>query len=194
MSNSVKQDLLADLSQRERDLKEQLKEIKALRAALKGVGEGDDSNVSASQTSAKPNTPTFKEMIVSVLSEHGRGAQATEILGLIKTKFGKEIKRSSISPQLSRLKSEGVIDLDDKVWYLPEHRVVQEVLGEAQPDLMPGMETQTPFIRPKPETRLPAGGLPPVPKPRNENPHARHKHDIEQREHDMRAQHLTDNH
>lgn len=45
--------------------------------------------------------------------------------------------------------------MDDKVWYLPEHRVVPDVVGEARPKL-----THAPLFKPKPETRLPAGGLP----------------------------------
>ena len=57
-------------------------------------------------------------MIVQVLAGRPQGATATDILQLIEAIFGKKIIRSSISPQLSRLKSAGVLILENNMWRL----------------------------------------------------------------------------
>lgn len=77
----------------------------------------------ASKRTLKNSNPesemTFQDMIVSVLSDLKEpSADASEILHLIAQKFKKYIQRSSLSPQLSRLKAKGVLELNGSIWSL----------------------------------------------------------------------------
>src|SRR5690606_35067860 len=96
-------------------LRKEYKEIQAAEAAVSNViGTAVNSRKSAS------GEPTIKDMVVAVLQERGSGADALEIIDLIKEMYGKEIPRPSMSPQLSRLKTDGVLKLDGKTWDLVE--------------------------------------------------------------------------
>ena len=133
MTSSVTTDLLATLDARYKELKAELEEIKALKVAIKGAS-GETVNKPRKRSRNPADGPTFQEMIRSVLLEKGCGADALEIIELIKIKYGKEIMRTSLSPQLSRMKGNGHIILDDKTWLLPEHNV-----RKATERTMPGM-------------------------------------------------------
>jgi hypothetical protein len=63
---------------------------------------------------------TMKSLVVKALSERFKnGATSRELLDFIRDEWGRtDVIRSSFSPQLSRLKLEGVIRLDEKVWKL----------------------------------------------------------------------------
>ncbi|WEK45613.1 MAG: hypothetical protein P0Y56_11290 [Candidatus Andeanibacterium colombiense] len=62
---------------------------------------------------------TFQQLVVKALSEHlTNGATANELLDFFRREWGKEIMRTSLSPQLSRLKADDVIELRGKVWHL----------------------------------------------------------------------------
>ena len=63
---------------------------------------------------------TFKELSLKALSEHFRnGATANELLEFFATKWGRnDVVRTSLSPQLSRLRQEGRIILEGKIWRL----------------------------------------------------------------------------
>ena len=53
---------------------------------------------------------TIKEMILRALNDHFReGATPSELRDYMSTAYGREIDRNSISPQLARLREEGVI-------------------------------------------------------------------------------------
>lgn len=116
MSNAAKE-YLDDIKSRKKDLMKQLKELRDLERAIRSAGKiaetGKDNPV-------KPNkAPTLKDMVLAVLHALNRGAEALEIVSEIKATYDKDVMRSSLSPQLSRLKAEGKLILDDKVWYLP---------------------------------------------------------------------------
>lgn len=59
--------------------------------------------------------PSIKEYILMALNHSGsrlvEGATANEIREFIKDAYGRDIERSSFSPQLSRLREEGLINL-----------------------------------------------------------------------------------
>jgi hypothetical protein len=56
-------------------------------------------------TEARSSVPTIMEAVLEVLKDHEEGMTALEILAEINTRyFGGKIVRSSLSPQLSRLK------------------------------------------------------------------------------------------
>ena len=62
---------------------------------------------------------TFKQLVVKALSEHfENGATANELLDFFKSNWCREIMRTSLSPQLSRLKNDNLIELHGKVWHL----------------------------------------------------------------------------
>lgn len=63
---------------------------------------------------------TLKEAVVEILRREGRGMTALQILPLVNEFLGHEYPRTSLSPQLSRLKVEGVIDRNGVIWTLVE--------------------------------------------------------------------------
>jgi hypothetical protein len=76
---------------------------------------------------------TIKQMVVKALGEHlVSGATSVQLLEFFAKQWGRtEIMRTSLSPQLSRLKESGIIELQGKVWHLARDEVpISEVLGE----------------------------------------------------------------
>lgn len=63
-----------------------------------------------------PSEATIKGAVVTALREAGHGMTALELLPKINEQLGVEYPRSSLSPQLSRLKAEGQLRLDGNVW------------------------------------------------------------------------------
>ncbi|MEX2299206.1 MAG: hypothetical protein WD715_17450 [Dongiaceae bacterium] len=59
---------------------------------------------------------TIKEAVVDVLEKHPVGLTALQLLDKINSEFGLNIRRTSLSPQLSRLKREGAIFNDRQLW------------------------------------------------------------------------------
>jgi len=59
---------------------------------------------------------TIKDLAIDALNDSPDGADALKIIKIINDKFGVDVPRTSISPQLSRLKKEGLIFLNNKVW------------------------------------------------------------------------------
>ena len=57
--------------------------------------------------------PTIKEMARIVLAKTHISLSAEFILREINNQFGVEVARTSLSPQLSRLKSDGIVELDE---------------------------------------------------------------------------------
>lgn len=75
-----------------------------------------------SQRGVRVHAGTMKAAAVAVLRKADRGLTARELLPLINQHLGTEYPRSSLSPQLSRLKREGFITLEGSVWMLtPEN-------------------------------------------------------------------------
>ncbi len=64
---------------------------------------------------------TIKELVRKALAEHfQRGATANELLSFFSDVYGRtEVQRTSLSPQLSRLKEDGKVILIGKKWLLP---------------------------------------------------------------------------
>lgn len=96
------------------ELKAELREITLAEAAIKsGVLDG-----ASTQGQGSRGKHTIKDMVVSVLSSRLEGAEASDIVNFIANEFGEEVPRSSLSPQLSRLKEEGALILDGRIWKL----------------------------------------------------------------------------
>jgi hypothetical protein len=63
--------------------------------------------------------PTIKSMILTALSSHFQGgATPAELRTFIKDVFGREIHRTSMSPQLARLREEGIVEQCGTRWNL----------------------------------------------------------------------------
>ncbi|APO49870.1 hypothetical protein LUI11_15990 [Bradyrhizobium diazoefficiens] len=104
--------LRAELIQAENYMQEIQRELVAIDEALKKLAE----------PGPKPR-PTIMEAVLEVLNHKPNGMTALEILDEINAKyFGGTIVRTSLSPQLSRLKNrDGKLELRGDRWYrLPE--------------------------------------------------------------------------
>lgn len=77
---------------------------------------------------------TIKDAVIEVLKERDRGMTALEILAAINFKFETDYPRTSLSPQLSRLKTDGKIERDGTVWKL-RNRLMNLVEPPQQTDL-----------------------------------------------------------
>jgi hypothetical protein len=122
----------AKIEQIERSLAPLFAEREKIRRALESVAEPHADIVAASavpddsQSDGGASNPfsslTMKELTVKALNERFKnGATAAQLMTFFSDAWGrKDIRRSSYSPQLSRLKSEGVIELDGKIWRLAD--------------------------------------------------------------------------
>lgn len=75
-------------------------------------------NALAHGIATEDRKPTIKEMIVTVLSIFPDGLDVGEILDHVRVVFGTEVPRTSLSPQLSRMKTEEEVDLLGDKWRL----------------------------------------------------------------------------
>lgn len=107
----------ASLQRRRTELHVQLKavqkEIDEIEKASRASGlsvTGDQSQVSYSKKEYNRTNPlTIKEAAAEVLRGYPDGLMAAEILTRLNKLLGTDYPRSSLSPQLSRLKHEGIV-------------------------------------------------------------------------------------
>lgn len=118
----------AEIKERRRILLEELKQLKAARAAIAGVS----GNRPVTQAPASTRELTIKEMALDVVSSSSSPLTAEEILAEMNKKFLKDIQRTSLSPQLSRLRQDERLDYDPDSgrWGLPVE-VAKKLDGEA---------------------------------------------------------------
>lgn len=73
---------------------------------------------------------SIKQMILMVLEREVKfrryGATAPEIRESIKNEFGREIEGTSLSPQLSRLRDDGCVDVHENRWKLTNPRTYEQ--------------------------------------------------------------------
>ncbi len=85
---------------------------------------------------------TLKGMIMAALTTHfhDTGATTNELLAYFKDVHEKDILRSSLSPQLSRLKRDGFIVSRNHIWSLAPNNeaLIVETEGEKQSSLING--------------------------------------------------------
>ncbi len=62
---------------------------------------------------------TIKEQVVAVLDGARQGLDTDGIQAKLLEHFGRDVAKSSLTPQLSRLKSEGVIEQEERIWRMP---------------------------------------------------------------------------
>tara|TARA_Y100000588_G_scaffold324806_1_gene358178 strand:+ start:179 stop:742 length:564 start_codon:yes stop_codon:yes gene_type:complete len=125
----------ADLWSRLEDARAQIKaqeaEIKQIDLGIKAMEAenimpitGVDASLRSVAHHARQAHPdiqkmTLKQLVVKALKEHFQnGATANQLLDLFERKWGRQIMRTSLSPQLSRLKNDNIIELEGKTWHL----------------------------------------------------------------------------
>jgi hypothetical protein len=96
------------------------KELADLRNAAKAIGMPNGlSSLPLHVTRRTRPQPTIKEAIMSVLPEFPEGLLALDILAKINARFDLSLVRTSLSPQLTRLKREGRITNRGSIWLVP---------------------------------------------------------------------------
>ena len=116
----------AELDAAEQPVREQLDDIarerEELRRAALAAGIETVSDAGSSRTiSRSPRRlpeKTIKDAVIEALDETGRGMTALGLLARINNKYGVDYPRTSLSPQLTRLKNDGKIERRGNVWYL----------------------------------------------------------------------------
>ena len=144
----------AELDRRRAEIRRERAEIAAARAALPRKPTG--ASVAPDRTSANGVQMTIKEMVVDVLGVLPRGAEALEILRLVNERFNAGLIRTSLSPQLSRLKADGVLIRDGMIWHLNAKGP-----AEAGPSLFQGAAGAGGGFPPdRPEGSIPSASIP----------------------------------
>lgn len=113
------------LTQRKAQIKAQIvalkKELQSIQAAEDAIVTDDEEDtVGATGTRRSSTRITIKTMVVAALRNKQNGGDAHEIIKAIKEQYGKDIPRPSMSPQLSRLKDDGYLELRNGNWCLTE--------------------------------------------------------------------------
>lgn len=123
-------------------LEVELEQVKRGIAAMVGAyspTRAETSRVGATQFVRKPSPEaqalTIKQMVITILREHlPSGATANELLDAFMRIWGRNEMRTSLSPQLTRLKREGKIELYGRVWHLSRNEIGE---AEASPEVSP---------------------------------------------------------
>jgi hypothetical protein len=106
------------IAQRESEIRDQ---VKALRAELRElqVAKAALDGQEGTPPAPKSGGMTIKDMALAVLNSKTAepGLTSHEILAGIKAEFDREIDRTSLSPQLSRLKEGGDVFLAGDRWF-----------------------------------------------------------------------------
>lgn len=108
--NKRKKEILFQL----KELRSELRDLKAVETTLNpasALGESSKTNARGARSG-----PTLQDMILEVLKREKSGLTAIQILEKIEEKFEKQVPRSSLSPQLSRLRAKEVIALNAGLW------------------------------------------------------------------------------
>lgn len=96
-------------------------DLEDIRVALAALRPSDPPLLKLASASAAAfySSLTLKQMALRALKEHfTEGASAQQLLEYFETAYGRSIERSSLSPQLSRLKEDHEIELEGRLWKL----------------------------------------------------------------------------
>lgn len=109
------------LAERKAEIDRQIKALRDERSEIvmaeRALPQTDAvAGVERQQRRAPDGGPTLKEMAVAVLADTPNGADANTIRIAISERFGREIARESMSPQLSRLGAAGILERNGRIW------------------------------------------------------------------------------
>ncbi|HEX8532884.1 MAG TPA: hypothetical protein VF662_01835 [Allosphingosinicella sp.] len=102
------------LSRREAEIVEQIKLLEAELAEIRTAWSALQRDESAESSE---RVSTIKDMVRGILRSRPDGLSAGEILAEIKERFAVHVERTSLSPQLSRLRSSEEVTLQGGRWY-----------------------------------------------------------------------------
>ena len=106
------------IAKREKEIREQMRALRSELDELKAIKKGLEPLLIGVGNPAKPTRDqTIKDMVKAVLARKSDGMSAQEILRSIFEEFDVAIERTSLSPQLSRLRAEGDVFLNEGRWY-----------------------------------------------------------------------------
>lgn len=123
------------INARESEVKASIKalndELRELRAAKSAI-DGGAAPVSQRGPSSRI---THRDMIVAVLDDRPEGGTSDKVIEWVNEKFDVEISQASMSSQLSRAKSDGVVGLDmsTKTWRSAKHSEASSGLPSEMP-------------------------------------------------------------
>lgn len=109
------------IAQREAEIRDQQKALKAELRDLQIAKTALEAQNAPDASKGLGPALTIKEMAREVLSRQPNGLNSSGIQDGIKKSFGRDVERTSLSPQLSRLKDDGELALDGDVWFTTEH-------------------------------------------------------------------------
>lgn len=111
--------LRAFITKREREIREQIRDLRSELHELKTVKQNlPESQSTIADDEARPEPGrTIKDMVRSSLTKRPNGLTATALLKAIAEDFDATIERTSLSPQLSRLRRAGDVVLKDGIWF-----------------------------------------------------------------------------
>ena len=124
---------IAEAQRRLAVLESELVEVEASATAI-GMVNGLERGAGPARPSLRQPSVregTIKDYVIQVLADRPDGMAALDILAAISERFSVSYKRPSLSPQLSRLRQEGVIDRRGLIWFLTpaERREAQKEKG-----------------------------------------------------------------
>jgi len=119
---------LSELAASEMPLRQAIAEIEAEREQLRRAGNAAGVDIAGhfdsdlaptiSRAPRRTSEATIKDAVLEVLRESRQPMTALEILPFVNAKLGLDYPRTSLSPQLSRLKNDGLINRDGSLWSL----------------------------------------------------------------------------
>ncbi|MBU1379116.1 MAG: hypothetical protein KKE02_23800 [Alphaproteobacteria bacterium] len=101
-----------------RALRNELNEIRIAEAALSGAPSGRTVMIGA-RGPTFVRDGTIKDWVMRALSSFENGLETDSVIEAIRKMGGPFVERSSITPQLSRLKAAGLIGQNGRLWRLP---------------------------------------------------------------------------
>ena len=115
-----------EIEEEEGPLKEHLRSLMLEKVQLRkaaiaaGIEDKPLAEPDRPRITRKVQTGTIKEAVIAILAEAGEGMTAGDLLVRLNERNNSALIRSSLSPQLSRLKQEGHIFLTGRIWHLAE--------------------------------------------------------------------------
>jgi hypothetical protein len=106
----------------EEALKEQLRAVVAERSRLARAA----TAITGTKERRQPRG-VIKRAVLELLEQNPDGMDALTILVTINYRLGSNFERTSLSPQLSRLKEDGFVSLDRKIWKLAATTSAHEI-------------------------------------------------------------------
>ena len=117
---------------------------------------------------------SIKEMVVEVLQANPQGLKALALIRAIAQRYGKTIPRPSLSPQLSRLKAQGTVIRDGRLWRLvvtgvTAQSVVDSILAPSEPPVARGEDESQDEASQDAQAQVPSQELSPADSPKEED-------------------------